>query len=154
MGFEKKAFRLGTRFSKRVTFSSYDWEVSRNVIEKKSPNRNLYVWNSRWILKEFGHRVVTGFKDATDPVTGETIKQPIYDQNAIDRVDGFYKAVVAADKAYSETLDCAPSIKHTTVKPSGTVAKLAGVSEGMHFHYSNYLIQRIRSKTQTLCCLH
>ncbi|MBC7032643.1 ribonucleoside-triphosphate reductase, adenosylcobalamin-dependent, partial [Salmonella enterica subsp. enterica serovar Enteritidis] len=27
---------------------------------------------------------------------------------------------------------------------SGTVAKLAGVSEGMHFHYAGYLIQRIR----------
>ena len=32
----------------------------------------------------------------------------------------------------------------STVKPSGTVAKLAGVSEGMHFHYAGYLIQRIR----------
>ncbi|ANZ59911.1 ribonucleoside-triphosphate reductase, adenosylcobalamin-dependent [Secundilactobacillus paracollinoides] len=140
----KEAFALGTRFSKRVTFSPYDWEVSRNVIEK---NRRIGISMSGiqdWILKEFGHRVVTGFKDATDPVTGETIKQPVYDQAAIDRVDGLYKAVVAADKDYSETLDCAPSIKHTTVKPSGTVAKLAGVSEGMHFHYSNYLIQRIR----------
>jgi adenosylcobalamin-dependent ribonucleoside-triphosphate reductase len=37
-----------------------------------------------------------------------------------------------------------PSIKLTTVKPSGTVAKLPGVSSGIHWHYAPYMIQRIR----------
>lgn len=139
-----ESFTLGTRFSKRVTFSSYDWEVSRNVIEN---NRRIGISMSGiqdWILAKFGNRVVTGYEDATDPETGEAIKKPIYDPRVVKEVDGLYKAVVRADKDYSDTLGCKPSIKHTTVKPSGTVAKLAGVSEGMHFHYAGYLIQRIR----------
>ena len=97
-----------------------------------------------WILSTFGHRVVTGFKTATDSETGQEIKDPVYDPEIIKTVDGLYQAVVDADKDYSQELNCNTSIKHTTVKPSGTVAKLAGVSEGMHFHYSGYLIQRIR----------
>jgi adenosylcobalamin-dependent ribonucleoside-triphosphate reductase len=138
------AFRIAARYTKRVTFSKYDWEVSRNIIEH---NRRIGVSMSGiqdWILSRFGHRVVTGYEDATDPETGIAIKKPIYDPEAVAAFDGLYKGVVAADKEYSKQLHCNESIKHTTVKPSGTVSKLAGVSEGMHFHYSNYLIQRIR----------
>ena len=140
----KEAFSLAARYTKRVTFSHYDWEVSRNIIQK---NRRIGVSMSGiqdWLLNDLGHRVVTGFKDATDKETGAPIKKPIYDPQGIKIVDGLYHAVIAADKAYSEELGVNPSIKHTTVKPSGTVAKLAGVSEGMHFHYAGYLIQRIR----------
>lgn len=140
----KEAFKLGARFAKRVTFSHYDWEVSRNIIQK---NRRIGVSMSGiqdWILSKFGHRVVIGWKDATDPETGQTIKKPVYDPEIVKTFDDLYKSVVEADKEYSKELGCNPSLKHTTVKPSGTVAKLAGVSEGMHFHYAGYLIQRIR----------
>lgn len=135
----KEAFRLGTRFAKRVTFSHYDWEVSRKMIHK---NRRIGISMSGiqdWILNDFGNRVVTSFKKASDGTM-----EPVYDQRVVKTVDGLYQAVLDADKEYSKELGCGLSIKHTTVKPSGTVAKLAGVSEGMHFHYSGYLIQRIR----------
>jgi len=138
------AFALGTRYAKRVTFSDYDWEVSRRAITK---NRRIGISMSGiqdWILKTFKTRVVTGFSEEKDATTGELVAKPIYNQTAVKRVDALYQAVVAADKDYSTELGCQPSIKHTTVKPSGTVAKLAGVSEGMHFHYAGYLIQRIR----------
>lgn len=131
----KEAFTLATRYTKRVTFGTYDWEVSRNVIER---NRRIGISISGiqdWFLSRFGHRVVTGF-------TAD--RKPIYDEQATKAMDDLYKDVVAADADYSATLNCAQSVKHTTVKPSGTVAKLAGVSEGMHFHYAPYLIQRIR----------
>ncbi|KRK91229.1 ribonucleoside-triphosphate reductase, adenosylcobalamin-dependent [Companilactobacillus futsaii] len=140
----EEAFLLAARYTKRVTFSNYDWEVSRKVIQK---NRRIGVSMSGiqdWILTTFGNRVVTGFEPTTDPQTGETIQKPIYDQRVADKFDDLYKTVVKADKEYSNALGCKASIKHTTVKPSGTVAKLAGVSEGMHFHYAGYLIQRIR----------
>jgi adenosylcobalamin-dependent ribonucleoside-triphosphate reductase len=144
-GFDlEDAFGLGTRYTKRVTFSNYDWEVSRNVIKK---NHRIGISMSGiqdWILKEFGNRVVLGFKDGIDPETHEAIKEPVYDERVVAKFDNIYHAIVDADNAYSATLGCAPSVKHTTVKPSGTVAKLAGVSEGMHFHYAGYLIQRIR----------
>lgn len=138
------AFGLGARYTKRVTFSHYDWEVSRNAIQK---NRRIGVSMSGiqdWILKTFKQRVVTGFEAKHDAETGKTFMAPIYNQAAVQRFSALYDAVVQADKEYSDTLGCQPSIKHTTVKPSGTVAKLAGVSEGMHFHYARYLIQRIR----------
>ncbi|MFD1484202.1 ribonucleoside-triphosphate reductase, adenosylcobalamin-dependent [Lacticaseibacillus baoqingensis] len=131
----KEVMALAARYTKRVTFSAYDWEVSRRVI---AHNRRIGVSLSGlqdWLLAQFGHRVVTGF-DAQG--------QAQYDPEIIQAVDGLYHAVVAADDAYSQLLHCRPSLKHTTVKPSGTVSKLAGVSEGMHFHYSNYLLQRIR----------
>ncbi len=140
----KDVFRLATRYAKRVTFSDYDWEISRNIISK---NRRIGVSMSGiqdWLLNDLGHRVVTGFEDSTDEETGAKIKKPIYDPQGIKMVTEAYQAVIAADKEYSKTLNCNESIKHTTVKPSGTVAKLAGASEGMHFHYAGYLIQRIR----------
>ena len=140
----KEVFALAVRFAKRVTFSHYDWEISRKIIQK---NRRIGISMSGiqdWILSRFGHRVVTGWEDAKDPETGAAIKKPIYDPEIVKTFDGLYKAVVKADKDYSDVLGCNTSIKHTTVKPSGTVAKLAGVSEGMHFHYAGYMIQRIR----------
>ena len=140
----KDVFRLATRYAKRVTFSDYDWEISRNIISK---NRRIGVSMSGiqdWLLNDLGHRVVTGFEDSTDEETGAKIKKPIYDPQGIKMVTAAYQAVIDADKEYSKTLNCNESIKHTTVKPSGTVAKLAGASEGMHFHYAGYLIQRIR----------
>ena len=140
----QEVFALAARYAKRVTFSPYDWEISREIIQK---NRRIGISMSGiqdWLLTRLGNRVVTGFKDDFDPETHEAIKVPVYDKRAIKAVDHLYKAVVKADQAYSKTLGCNESIKHTTVKPSGTVAKLAGASEGMHFHYGAYLIQRIR----------
>ena len=140
----KQAFTLAARYAKRVTFSNYDWQVSRDIIKK---NRRIGISMSGiqdWFLDDFGHRVVSGFKPVVDPHTGKMVEKPIYDPEIKQAVDGLYRTVVNADKAYSEALGCEPSRKHTTVKPSGTVAKLAGVSEGMHFHYAGYLIQRIR----------
>jgi ribonucleoside-triphosphate reductase (thioredoxin) len=129
-----EAFGLAARYAKRVTFSNYEWEVSRKIIAK---NRRIGVSMSGiqdWVLKNFGGRLVVGWNGT----------EPIYNEAAIEAVDGLYKAVVAADLAYSERLGCNPSNKRTTVKPSGTVSKLAGVSEGVHYHYDKYLIQRIR----------
>lgn len=139
----KKVFALAVRFAKRVTFGHYDWEVSRTAIER---NRRIGISMSGiqdWILSTLGHRVVTGYRQERQD-DGTTRRVPVYDPKAVGLVEGFYQDVLDADREYSHELGCAMSIKHTTVKPSGTVAKLAGASEGMHFHYAGYLIQRIR----------
>lgn len=139
----KEAFRLATRYAKRVTFSNYEWEITRKVVEK---NRRIGISMSGiqdWVLVRFGGRLVEGFQLAYDE-NGEIIEEPIFNQEAAKVVDELYKAVVEADKEYSEQLGCNRSIKLTTVKPSGTVSKLAGVSEGIHYHYDKYIIQRIR----------
>lgn len=139
-----EAFALATRYTKRVTFSHYEWQVSRDIIQK---NRRIGVAMSGvqdWILNRFGRRAVAGYEEVYDEVTKETYQQPIFDEEIADAVNGLYQAVVDADIAYSDKLGVNYSIKRTTVKPSGTVSKLAGVSEGVHFHYDKFLIQRIR----------
>ena len=48
------------------------------------------------------------------------------------------------DKEYSQINGFPPSIKLTTVKPSGTLSLLAGVTPGAHPGYSEHYIRRIR----------
>lgn len=59
------------------------------------------------------------------------------------------------DKQYSAKNNFPTSIKLTTVKPSGTLSLLAGVTSGVHPAYSKYYIRRIRiasnSPLATLC---
>jgi len=55
-----------------------------------------------------------------------------------------YVYLRAYDKQYSEDNDFPISIKITTVKPSGTLSLLAGVTPGAHPGYSRYYIRRIR----------
>lgn len=59
--------------------------------------------------------------------------------------DKGYKYLKAIDKKYSNDWLCVqPSLKLTTVKPSGTVSLLPGVSPGIHYPHSEYYIRRIR----------
>lgn len=62
------------------------------------------------------------------------------------------------DKEYSAKHNWPTSIKLTTVKPSGTLSLLAGVTSGVHPAYSQYYIRRIRiasnSPLANLCRKH
>lgn len=58
--------------------------------------------------------------------------------------DNVYKHMEKLDKEYSKILGVKPSIKLTTVKPSGTLSLLAGVTPGVHPAYAPYYIRRIR----------
>jgi adenosylcobalamin-dependent ribonucleoside-triphosphate reductase len=62
------------------------------------------------------------------------------------------------DKEYSKANGFPASIKLTTVKPSGTLSLLAGVTPGVHPAYSQYYIRRIRiasnSPLANLCRKH
>ncbi|OQX73292.1 MAG: fused protease/ribonucleoside-triphosphate reductase [Campylobacteraceae bacterium 4484_4] len=55
-----------------------------------------------------------------------------------------YKIVRAYNRKLAEEAGVPPSIRVTTVKPSGTISQLAGVSSGMHFPTFKYAIRRIR----------
>jgi len=55
-----------------------------------------------------------------------------------------YTYLRAYDAEYSKIKRFNPSIKLTTVKPSGTLSLLAGVTSGAHPAYSQYYIRRIR----------
>lgn len=55
-----------------------------------------------------------------------------------------YNELREYDKSYSKARVFAPSIKLTTVKPSGTLSLLPGVTPGCHPAYASFLIRRIR----------
>tara|TARA_Y100000592_G_scaffold27007_2_gene42805 strand:- start:5017 stop:7035 length:2019 start_codon:yes stop_codon:yes gene_type:complete len=55
-----------------------------------------------------------------------------------------YDAIQSYDKNFSDWLAIPKSIKTTSVKPSGTVSLLAGVTPGLHYPESRFYIRRIR----------
>ena len=60
-------------------------------------------------------------------------------------MDAGYQVIKNYDISYSEWLGIRPSIKMTTVKPSGTVSILAGESPGVHWASGgNYFMRAIR----------
>ncbi len=142
-----RVIELAVRYAKRVTFSKYDWEVTRKVIEK---NRRIGVSLSGiqdWVQDRFKSNAVIGWTNER-PVWAKGIKGagvfPVFNPELIKALNGMYEAVQIADVKYSDVLGCNYSKKTTTVKPSGTVALLPGVSPGVHFHYAGRMIRRIR----------
>jgi adenosylcobalamin-dependent ribonucleoside-triphosphate reductase len=60
-----------------------------------------------------------------------------------------YKYVRRLDDIYSDWLAIPRSIKVTSVKPSGTVSLLPGVTPGVHFPHSEYYFRVIRFDTDS-----
>jgi hypothetical protein len=65
-------------------------------------------------------------------------------RNILDWCDKGYNYLRTLDETYSDWLCVPKSIKLTTVKPSGTVSLLPGVTPGIHYPHSEYYIRRIR----------
>lgn len=59
-------------------------------------------------------------------------------------LDEAYTELRKFDKEYSALKGFSESIKLTTVKPSGTLSLLPGVTPGIHPAYAQYMIRRIR----------
>ena len=65
--------------------------------------------------------------------------------------DEGYKYIGKLDKIYSQWLCVPESIKKTSIKPSGTVSLLPGVTPGIHYAHSEYYHRTIRiDKTSPL----
>ena len=65
----------------------------------------------------------------------------------LDWLDPVYLELKAFDKLWSEKRGWPTCIKLTTIKPSGTISLLAGVSPGIHPAYSKFHVRRIRIRT-------
>lgn len=59
-------------------------------------------------------------------------------------LDEGYNEIIRRDRQYSEWLGVRESIKMTSVKPSGSVSLLAGVTPGVHWPTSDIYIRRMR----------
>lgn len=62
----------------------------------------------------------------------------------LDWCDRGYRYICKMDEIYSEWLAVPHSIKKTSVKPSGTVSLLPGVTPGIHYEHSEYYYRTIR----------
>jgi len=64
-------------------------------------------------------------------------------------LDSGYKIVRSENKRLARDAGVPESIRVTTIKPSGTISLLAGVTPGIHFPVSRYAIRRIRVGTHS-----
>jgi ribonucleoside-diphosphate reductase alpha chain len=64
--------------------------------------------------------------------------------HVFDALNRGYDIVKAANRKLARDAGVAESIRVTTVKPSGTVSLLAGVSSGMHFPIGGHALRRVR----------
>ncbi len=65
--------------------------------------------------------------------------------------DDGYKYICSLDKIYSQWLCIPESVKKTSVKPSGTVSLMPGVTPGIHYPHAEYYYRTIRlDKTSPL----
>lgn len=64
--------------------------------------------------------------------------------HVFDSLNRGYDVVRAENKRLAREAGVAESIRVTTVKPSGTVSLLAGVSSGVHFPVGGYVLRRMR----------
>jgi ribonucleoside-triphosphate reductase len=112
----ERAARLWFRAGKRVTLERYHHALCDDVIKR---NR----------------RVGVG-------ITG-CLSSPLFRPASLDRV---YRGILEEDRLYSKELGVPQSIRHTVVKPSGTMGKVldANGEEGIHAALAPYIIQRVQ----------
>jgi len=66
------------------------------------------------------------------------------DTQFFEMCDRAYLSLVSLDRLVSRSLGINESIKLTTVKPSGTVSLVAGVTPGIHYTTGKYYLKRMR----------
>lgn len=122
-----KAHRLVTRFLIRATFSEVADPKSREVLDR---NRRIGV----------GHLGVASYLALTGQHYNATAANRKFKALLRELADEVDKAA----EGFCHELRIPVPVKKRTIAPTGTVAKLAGVSEGIHPIFSKYFIRRIR----------
>lgn len=131
----QEAAALGARYAYRVTFRPYEWEATRKVVYRHRRLGIGVTGVTDFSLLRFNKpAVISVLEDGT----------PIYNEDVCAFFDELYGYVREANEIQARELEANPSIKVTTVKPSGTVSILMGVSPGQHYHWAPYMIRRIR----------
>lgn len=123
-----EAHRLMTRFLMRATYGDISDPRTRNIVNR---NRRIGVGHFGF-AGYLAKREIPYFR-ATDPKYGIAVElaefKEIVDDEAV---------------RYAHQLRIPVPVKTTTVAPTGTIAKLAGRSEGIHPVYARYFIRRVR----------
>jgi ribonucleoside-triphosphate reductase len=122
-----RAHRLMTRFLIRATFSPVGDPKSREVLDR---NRRIGV----------GHLGVASFLALMQKQYSKAPKDKWFRKFLREMAE----VVDEAAETYAHQLRIPVPVKKRTVAPTGTIAKLSGVSEGVHPIFSKYFLRRIR----------
>jgi ribonucleoside-triphosphate reductase (thioredoxin) len=121
------AFVLMARFLVRATFAELLDQRQRAV-----ENRNRRIGVGIFGFQEWLVKAGIKYSAAAD------------DLEVAYALDLFRMTAINASNGYAIDLGIPLPIKHTTVAPTGTIAKLPGVTEGIHPIYARYFERRVR----------
>lgn len=121
------AHELMTRYLIRATNGDVNDSKQKAKLER---NRRIGV----------GHLGVASFL----ALTGKRYSDTPYDLGFITLLGSLADTVTAASVDYAHDLRIPVPVKTRTVAPTGTIAKMPGVSEGIHPIFSKFFIRRIR----------
>lgn len=121
------AHRLMGRFLVRSTFGDISSPIQKAIQDK---NRRIGV----------GHLGVQGYWAKQ----GVRYSQSYKTEWIINELQRLYDIVRIETRDYARSLGIPVPVKVTTVAPTGSVAKLPGVTEGIHPIYARYFEQRVR----------
>jgi adenosylcobalamin-dependent ribonucleoside-triphosphate reductase len=122
-----RAHELMTRFLIRATYGDMTDDQQREVMHSE---RRIGV----------GHLGVQGFLAKQ----GISYSRAINSYGFRNLLNDLYDSVREEARAYSFQLRTPEPVKVTTVAPTGSIAKLPGVSEGIHPIYARHFIRRVR----------
>ncbi len=114
----KRVLKFSYLYAKTVTLGETHWEETNRVMK-----RNRRIGSSVTGVVDFVHQRGLG-----------TMRRWLREG---------YNEIQKWDEVYSDWLAVPRSIKTTSVKPSGSVSLVAGVSPGIHFPHAEYYIRRI-----------
>ena len=132
-----EAHRLMTRFLMRATYGDISNASTRAIVDR---NRRIGV----------GHLGFAGYLAKRGIRFSQSHERlGIYDKRGAwtsipEELVDFKNAVKWEAESYAHQLRIPVPVKRTTVAPTGTIAKLAGRTEGIHPVYARYFIRRIR----------
>lgn len=126
-----KAHQLMTRFLIRATFAAVGDDKSREVLDR---NRRIGV----------GHLGVASYL----AMTGRKYSDAPADPEFKAKLRSWAAAVDDEAVRFCHQLRIPVPVKKRTVAPTGTIAKMPGVSEGIHPIFSRYFNRRIRFNTR------
>ncbi|MGW8630638.1 ribonucleoside-triphosphate reductase, adenosylcobalamin-dependent [Streptomyces sp. NPDC055793] len=122
-----RAHELMTRFLIRATYGDMTDDQQRNVMHTE---RRIGV----------GHLGVQGFLAKH----GIRYSSASYSERFRSLLNNLYDTVRDQAREYAFQLRVPEPVKVTTVAPTGSIAKLPGVSEGIHPIYARYFLRRVR----------
>jgi adenosylcobalamin-dependent ribonucleoside-triphosphate reductase len=121
------AHRLMTRFLIRATFSEVGDPKSREVLDR---NRRIGV----------GHFGVASFL----ALIGKKYSKAPADKHFKNLLRELAREVDRSAEEFCHDLRIPVPVKKRTIAPTGTIAKMPGVSEGVHPIFAKYFIRRVR----------